>query len=303
MRANPRSFKGNRKIRDPQIDIDATKADAAYLDFEEKKKLMSPEERRKIDNGKITEAVFTEGILSGHIFGEGAEIAIPSLYDDYFRHIDLAVVAGPKREKENDDEIDRELFGLGIDFSSTAQEACKKLSSTLVHTILKGYAPSLKYSDLPGYGKNINTWIAKVIIGADQDSVADFADTLANSIKTELGKSVKEIARETLKNHPISNIIIDEITTQLVAFRNIAYAVNNKDAGKLYHRAYVLFRSLLEEQNIDMEKVRSSRRGDKIASGLYSMIGKMSDPDKKMAPEDFQRHLIELGKMGDFKNV
>ena len=33
------------------------------------------------------------------------------------------------------------------------------------------------------------------------------------------------------------------------------------------------------------------------------MIGKMSDPDKKMAPEDFQRHLIELGKMGDFKNV
>ncbi|MFA6404965.1 MAG: hypothetical protein WCW03_03135 [Candidatus Paceibacterota bacterium] len=310
------SFRNDPRFSNEEIDRDLEKVAHLKQLFEEKLRRMSPEELKAQENGKITEAIFTHSIINGDMFGEGTEVIIPSQYDDFVRKVDLIVAAGPEDPNiERPDNIRRNIFGLAFDFCSKAEDASKKLGDTLRDSIVRGYSPSVKYGEFPDKGKTRNMWIAKVIIGADGEAVADFADTLVNAIKSNPNVSIKEIARDVLAKHPIKSIVLDEIMSQLIAFRNIAYLCDSsipirnqlaeefkveisdnpkyRQIGAMYHRAYKLFSEILETQKIDITKMEKSRRGDKISSTIHSMIGHISDPDKKYRPEDFLGRTVQ----------
>ena len=277
--------------------------------FADAQKNITPLEREQLANGKLVESIFTFSIEAGHLLGNGAEVTPTSHFDDYTRGIDCFVLAGPEdKDLERNDGGKRNVFGLAIDFSSKASDACEKLSHTLYqkndHTgvetgILKGRVPSVKYGT-DGQKKRRNMWVVKVIVGADGETVANFAEKVAGAAKEQPDKSPYAVATEVLLHHPIRDIIIDEILFQLVAFRNIAYAFHDKKrdgekchVGSLYHRAYVLFNKLLEEQGIDLKHLEKTRRGDKLASALHGMIGFVADPDKKYRLEEILGRLAQ----------
>lgn len=310
------NFRGNSRFSDEEIDRDLKEVVRLKQLFEDKLRLMSPEERKAQENGKITEAIFTHSIINGDMFGEGTEVIIPSEYDDFVRKVDLIVAAGPEdSELDRPDNIRRNLFGLAFDFCSKAEDAGEKLSHTLSNSIVKGYSPSVKYGEFPDKGKTRNMWVTKVIVGADGEAVADFADTLVNTIKSNPNVSIQDIARDLLAKHPIKLIVFDEILSQLIAFRNIAYLCDSspdlrnalakmykveiseepryRQIGAMYHRAYKLFCEILESQKIDIAQLKKTRRGDKLSSTIHSMIGHISDPDKKYRPEDFLGRTVQ----------
>ncbi len=297
-RIDPLSFRGHPRFTDEEIMRDVTETERLKGIFKDKERFMTSEQLTAANNGKIVESIFTESIVSGDMFGPNAEIIIPSEYDDFVNKIDLIVAAGVEDPREREDGIDKNLFGLAFDFSSNADEACKKLTDTIFrskHSIAAGFTPSIKYGEFPNSGKIRHMNVAKVVVGAEGKTVADFADTLVNGMKNDPSKHIDKIALESLHAHPIHPIVLDEIKSQLVALRNISYAFKNDRAGKVYHRAHVMFEQLMKSQGFDFEKAEKNRRGDKIASALYGMIGFVSDPNKKPTMEDLLRRL-QAGK-------
>lgn len=296
-RINPLEYRGAQNFTDAEIVGDMTFVNDLQGKFAAEHATKNPQELIQDENGKITEAIFTHSIISGNLLGKNAHAILPSYYDDYARKIDLIVgVGSPDAEIDRPDAIPRNIFGLAFDFSSKAEEACKKLRETLYHKnersgvetgIMKGYVPSVKYGSYTGQEKIRNMWVAKVILGADGEHVAEFADAVTNALKNRGEQEIGTVMNEVLAKSPIKHIVMDEILGQLVAFRNIAYAFNNDKAGRLYHRAYVNFNTLLQQQGIKMQDMEKARKGDKLASALHGMIGMASDPQKKYRPEDF----------------
>ena len=303
-RVNPLDFRGNPKFPDTEIVADMTKAQQAVEDFKKKDADLTPEEQIAKANGSITETVLCQNIEAGNMFGKDAHLEIASEFDDFFNHIDAFVIAGVE-EDEKPDGTRRNTFGLAFDFTSKAEDACEKLRMTLEHTIMKGWAPSVKYGKTPDGTQVRNMWVAKVIIGADREAVKDLADLLVNKTGQDTSKPVNEIVLNAFEQHRIKNIITDEILNQLVAFRNIAYAIageirnddpdpnrrNKKQhlesVAKMYHRAYAMFSKILEKNDFDPHKAEVDRKGDKIASALHGMIAKAADPNKKMKLSEY----------------
>lgn len=296
---DPLQFRGHPKFTDAEIVGDLTKAERAIEDFNRVNEGLTEKEAMAIYNGSITETILCQNIEDGGLFGKNAHLEITSDFDDVFNHVDALVFVGPEENDDRPDGVKTNTFGLAFDFSSTAEDACKKLRQTLEHTVMKGWAPSVKYAKMPDGTLVKNMWVAKVIIGAERESVAELADLIINDANDNPDKPISSSVSKTFEQHRIKNIINDEILNQLIAFRNIAYAFADvypkgsierervEKVGKMYHRAYVLFNKILEENDFDPHQAKIARDGDKMASALHGMIAASADPNKKISLDQY----------------
>jgi len=292
-RIDPESFRGHPDFSDGEIDKDLRDLRERKEGFERERKGLDEAQIRVNQNGTLTETVFDLGIASGSILGEKVEIILPSEFDDVFNHVDLIIKMTDSKGEKESEEIS---FGLAIDFCSNAEEACHKLLETLVFEVASndkrktGHSvPTIKYGQGKDKKKVKNMPIAKVIIGAQAGQVADFADSLMSTMVDIDSSSRVEHSIRSLKGHPIRTIVIDEILNQLLAFRNIAHAYKNAEAEDLYRRAYELITKNVEQQNIDKREREIARRGDKIATSLFGLIGGATDSNKTYNPNDLKR--------------
>jgi hypothetical protein len=268
-RINPLDFRGVSGFSDEEIVEDARKVENNRLVIAEKIEQMSPAQKSINEDGRIVESLLRACIREASWLGKDTRLILPSLFDDYFRGIDMIT-------EFSKDPTDPRHIGFGVDFTIASEELAHKLTG-IIKSVSDGFAPSVKYFESPVLGKRKNVWMPKVVLAADYQSVKRVADAFVEARSN--GRPVKGI----LENDPLQFVLLDEVRGQLTAFRNIAYEMyGNKKAGGLYHRALMSFLDMLEEKGLTKDVLEKGSRGDSLHGRILSMIGKF---DREYSPK------------------
>jgi len=267
-RINPIDFRGVTGCEDVDIVKDVQVVQAKEVEFAEKAAQLRITEKSIYDDSKLVESLLCSCIRESDWLGDGAQVILASLYDDFFRGVDtIAELKGTEPEGRH--------VGFSIDFTMSPDMIAAKLTKT-IKIISDGFTPSVKYFDSPSMGKIKNFKMAKVVLGADYPSIKRLADAYVEAHAS--GKPVSEV----LANDPIQFVLLDEIRGQLQALRNIAYEkFNNRQAGAIYHKTLMTFMDIMRKRGITEEMMRTKSRGDTMHGRLLSMIGGYDRPAKK----------------------
>lgn len=166
---------------------------------------------------KIFEALLLEQIEQGAWLGEDASATKPSKYDDYVNGVDT-IVSFSNEEKQP--------VHLALALDITSQHELAKKFTRLMEEIKDGRLTEIKYfkSEDPEFRGNLKG-VPRVIVGADHKTIIDLMEKW-------LGGESKE-----LKAHFIQIILLEEITSQLEAFKEYAQAQKQEKAVTAFDRA------------------------------------------------------------------
>lgn len=134
-------------------------------------------------------------------------------------------------------------LGAAFDFtvSSREEQLSSKLNNLWKRNIEKGSVPTVKYFKDPDTGEQSRLLVPKFIIGGSKKDVEDLASAYLSD------------DQETLKNHPLKYLIIDQITAQLDAI--LSFYETNADDNKLKFafQQYKKIEGIIQNIKKDME--------------------------------------------------
>jgi hypothetical protein len=216
----------------------------------------TPESSRKF--GELFEAIINDQIENSDLMGPNADVVVPSRFDDIANGIDSIV-----RFKEEKGATSH--LALAMDVTRSKMEIENKFSR-IRSSIEDGTLSRVKYFKSKNFRGELKP-VARVVIGADHDITEDISDLLLRFTRIkktitenrraqnnseaagELPKKLSEV-RKKLAQHPLHEIVLTEIRTQLEAFQAYAQRLNKQAAADEYAKILHLITEIIEEKDV-----------------------------------------------------
>ncbi len=238
-------------------DSDVIEKDKAYVEGLEGKFRAdgTPESSRKY--GKLFEAIINDQIENSDLMGPTADVIVPSRFDDIANGIDSIV-----RFKEEKGATSH--LALAIDVTRSATEIDNKFSR-IRSSIEDGNLSRVKYFKSKNFRGELKP-VARVVIGADHAVTEDISGLMLSFTRmkktitehrrtqntTDTAKDLPKKLAETrrkLANHPLQQIVLLEIRTQLEAFQSYAQKLGKQTAADEYGKILHLISDIVDEKD------------------------------------------------------
>lgn len=238
-----------------------------------------PEARLWIERGWLFEAIVNDQIDRSAWFGEGAEVIVPSRYDDLINGVDSIV------EFEETQDANPSHLALAVDITKSGVQLQRKFGD-IKRSIEDGKLSEIKYFASERVRGELRQ-VPRVVVGADQRTMEEVADLLLRfkirqqhpALRKESGLSEQEIAaaqnefrtvRDALKDHPLQFQLLSEMQRELEGFRNYASSIGKHKVARIYERALQTVNRILEGRirGKNFSAIDQTMRSD----GVYDMI-------------------------------
>jgi len=234
---------------------------------------LSDSQREANITADFVETMIPQAIKELGWLGDQVKVIHPSLYDDFFRGIDMAIQILP--DKEIVDERDMRCLGFSIDFTISRKEAETKFFNEMISIVL-GRIPAMKYFATKFRTKE----------GEKEIKLKDFK--IPRVIMTCTGQALEEAKEDFLKfeddnknqaviervsNNPLRFHFINETLSQLRFFTVLAEKVGNFRARDIYENSLRAFEVAVSEIGFDSNTVIEKTRN------IPSLISKNFDLD------------------------
>lgn len=228
---------------------DSVQADIA-LAQKQKAKYETAEPHKKYAD--VMEAVLYEQIELNDWFGPDARTIKTSLYDDYVNHVDFIVEFK---------EAARALSHLGIAIDVTFGTVAMQTKFDKIRSeIRSGKLTEVKYFESErSPHKGLYQKLPRVVIGAEREHIIELAAIWLDP------KRKKEFI-----DHPIQNVLLQEIVSQLDHFRKFARAVGQENLIPIFEKELALVhRILLGKKKINSEEYAN----DRVFGAIQNQLG------------------------------
>jgi len=178
---------------------------------------------------EVMEAIFFEQSELSDWLGPHAETIKTSKYDDYINGVDLVA------EFDNGETHSNHL-ALAVDITFGSATLGNKFER-IKKEILADKLAQVKYFESHGF-KGTLLQIPRVVIGVENDRVKELA-ALWNQGK-----------KKDLSEHPVRDLILKQISSQLEEFLALAIANNSNGAIKSYRKALQTVGAIMIEQGV-----------------------------------------------------
>jgi hypothetical protein len=214
-----------------------------------------PEASKKY--GRLFEAVINNQIENSDLMGPAADVIIPSRFDDIANGIDSIVRF--KQEKGATSHL-----ALAIDVTRSRAEIENKFSR-IRSSIEEGNLSRVKYFKTKNFRGEL-TPVARVVIGADHAVTEDISNLMLSFMRMQktiaenrraqnASDTAKELpqrladVRKKLARHPLQQIVLIEIRTQLEAFQNYAHRLGKQTAADEYGKILHFITEIIEDKD------------------------------------------------------
>jgi hypothetical protein len=218
------------------IESDIRYVEEKKIDFAKSHARESETEAYFRKTAKIFEAIIFDQIERSNWLGESAMTIQASEYDDIHNGTDTIV----EFEEENNDATH---LALAIDVTTSQEHLDRKLDR-VKKEINSGTLTRIKYFYSESMGiKGEKTKVPRVIIGVDRKTVADLTSKWVENKNKELGEHIVQV------------IIIEQIITQLIKFKEYAEKIGNNDVVRVYERTIRIVEKIREEKGFTQEQL------------------------------------------------
>jgi hypothetical protein len=269
------SFKGRDEVLFPEGEIkdDISRVDVKMSDIRRKMGDVDGHQKESDMAADFVETMIPQAIRELGWMGDSVRVINPSLYDDLYRGIDMAVQMMP--DKVVEDERFVRCMGFSVDFTISHLEAKKKIFDEMVQ-IAQGKIPSMKYFMAkiltkagPKEIKLKNFKMPKIIISCTGEVLEEAKEDF---LAYEGDKDDLEVKEKASKN-PLRYHFIREALAQMRFFIKLAGKVDNPRAREVYSANLVAFESAIKDQEIDEGELEQKLKN------IPSLIGKEFDLD------------------------
>lgn len=206
--------------------IPNVEADIAYV--EEKETQFATQETPEAASSKKMATIF-EGLVHvygsrGHWFGPHSTMLKASKFDDIKHGVDSIVEFKPPNQPAS-----QLALAIDVTFAKDLQRKFDRIRKE----IEEGKLTKIKYFDSKKTGfKGMKTKVPRVVVGANIAIVKSLAD---------LWSSKRE---DLLVNHPIQNLVLQEMIIQCEAFARHAEKSDQREIADIYKQDLALLRSI-----------------------------------------------------------
>ena len=246
--------------------------DKAYLYKREKGFADAEEIETNKKFGELFEAIINYQIENSDLMGPTASVIVPSRYDDVANGIDSIVQF--KGEKGSTSHL-----ALAIDVTASEKAIAKKFERVR-NDIDQGHLSTAKYFKSKNFRGELRP-VARVIIGADHNTITDISDlilrftrmknTIAenrkranNSESAETLKKEFSAIRNKLAEHPLHEIVLTEIRTQLEGFQAYALSIGKDPLADQYGKILHIITEVINEKKTPSKLPESPYERDAV---------------------------------------
>lgn len=211
----------------------------------------------------ITEALFTDGVSRYKWLGEGMESYVVSLYDDYYNYIDGVVRFSRKQE---------EFEGFAVDLHcGLDEETLQNKFNHLVKNTIDGKMSALDYLLDSNEEPLPPIEIPKFIIAIPAKQAKElFALWHANNT-------------EALKNHPIKNLVMQQVAAQADALYLVAKRNGQDSFAEMLARVVSYINNTAVSNRSDLKQALFDEFKNPITKRIRNMITKAEYEQTKKA--------------------
>jgi hypothetical protein len=171
----------------------------------------------------ILEEVFSEQIELNEWLGEGVTTRKSSSYDDYVNGVDEIV------EIEEENSVNHLAVAVDVTFGTSLNKKFERIKKE----IESGDLATVKYfENSERTFKGRLSKVPRVIIGTSKDNLVKLAKLWVEHNNKELSK------------HPVQLEILDEMSTQLEAYKNYAEKLGKEDIVKIMDRQITIIQKI-----------------------------------------------------------
>lgn len=232
---------------------------------------------------QILEFVLQDQIELSNWFGESTYTIVPSIYDDYFHGVDLAL-------EIEDEEKKVQHLALGVDVTSSAMAIRKKMEIIKEH-IKDGSLTQMEYFHSENhnpdfYGTMSN--IPSVVIGSDSKTIAELSElwmdgyglaklraknNIQLSEEAMQGQREKmKKAKERLAHHRVQLLLLEEIKMQLVAFGDYAEKIGQTKVAEKMRSSLEIINMILAEKEAPSSEDTFKNLEDSVFNALNEAV-------------------------------
>ena len=246
---NPREFSNLYK------DVEKDVTEAERIDREIKARERTPEDKAKRMRGQLFEALVNTQIEESDWLGENAHVVVPSHIDDLINKIDSIV--------EFDQNPGRSHLALAFDITKSKRDVEEKFDDVRT-SIDEDTLSTVKYFKSTGIEGRL-TDVPRVIVGADQKTVAEAIDLLLRFKKHPSAQDMPGIRRR-MENNPLQFQFLFEVKIQLEAFQKYARRYGKTKSADRYAEILAIIDAIIETKTKGKNKLRilSEIRNDEI---------------------------------------
>lgn len=204
---------------------------------------------------EVLEAIMCYQIGHGDWFGENVSAIKSSKYDDYFNGSDLILELTNLNEQ-----LSHLSLSVDVTFgTATEEEKFKNIKENIDRESLG----EIKYFHLGKEGPQKKlTQVPQVVIGVEKSRIVELAGLWSDNSTTA---TLRDRNEESLKNHPIQNVILSEMIYQLTVFRNYAENTGKKSLLPHYDKNLLILEDIRREKGV-------VSTGDLRNDGVYVAI-------------------------------
>jgi len=239
--------------------------DVAYVKkmektFKEDAEQSSPELREIRKSARVFEAIVHEQTELSEWFGQSATTITPSRFDDIKNGVDDIVEfqEGPGTASH---------LALAIDVTTSPDMRAKL--DRIREEIKRGHLTEIKYFksevlDIKGLRQNV----PRVVVGAERK-------TIHNLMELWLNNDTRALAE-----HPIQIQMLEEIRSQLIAFRDYAESVGQEKLVATYNKTLKIVESVFKEKKIRPGKHIDDFKNDEVFLSIQDFLQNLGQSGK-----------------------
>ncbi len=269
------TFKGKQEVLFSEAEVrdDVSKVDAKMAGIKRKRQDVEGHQREADMDADFVEIMIPQAIRELGWMGDNVRVINPTLYDDLFRGIDMAIQMTPNEVVE--DERSVRCLGFSVDFTISHTEAKKKMFDEIVQ-ITQGRIPSMKYfeaeiitKDGPKKIRLKNFKMPKVIVSCTGEALKEAEEDFL-AYESDKGNAV---VKEKASQNPLRFHFIKEALAQMRFLIKLAERVGNARAKEVYGASLAAFEEVIREQGIDEAKLEA------MSKGIPGLVSKEFDLD------------------------
>lgn len=256
-----------------EVEADLARVEEKKQSILREKEKLSEEQLEKRITAEFVETMIPVAIKEMGWIGDRVRVIHPTLFDDFFRGVDMAVQINPEKEIRSEREM--RCLGFSVDFTISRDEAKKKFFGELL-AIARGELPEMKYFSTK-FETSLGTReiklksfkIPKIILTCNGAPLDDAKEDFMAYEDDPDNSTVKE----RVNNNPLRYFFIKETLRQLEIFVKIADKLGNERVGDFYYKSLTAFRDMISDLGFTQAFL------DEKTKLLPSLVEKDFDPD------------------------